>query len=325
MAGLGTGRPSRRMFFRIDSPSVVYKGLGSDAIAGYILGVVAKGGALNTTMKTVMNSAAQTANTTMNSSLNKMISSASSSLNRLPVTANSAMVRYNAVIQSGMNNSNVTITAGSRRMEQTVTSGMRSVQSSGTSGMNRFVQVIKSGMNSAGAAVSRGTSSMVGRLSGLSGSFYSSGLYASYGLARGINAGAGPAIAAARNVANQIAETMRSALDINSPSKVTEDIGEYTTKGAEVGMLNRLRNIKKVSKTIAEAMIPSVSISDRLAFAGNAGFDYGSSESYVPNPTYVFHLVMEADGREWARSTAVYTKNELDRMDRSRNRVEGRR
>lgn len=78
------------------------------------------------------------------------------------------------------------------------------------------------------------------------------------GLVNGINAGAADAIAAAESVASQVAAAMSSALAINSPSKVTYDIGAYTSEGFTNAML--------------DAVPEAYSAADALARAAEAGF-----------------------------------------------------
>lgn len=81
-------------------------------------------------------------------------------------------------------------------------------------------------------------------LDGLTDTAYSSGLDTAQGLADGINDNAQAAIDAARDLASQIAAAMNSALDINSPSGVTEQTGRYTAQGFEVGFTDEMRDVR---------------------------------------------------------------------------------
>lgn len=68
--------------------------------------------------------------------------------------------------------------------------------------------------------------------------FYNAGLNAAYGMANGIRAGRSSVVNAAASVAAAAASAARSRLQIHSPSKVFEEIGEYTTEGFAQGIEN---------------------------------------------------------------------------------------
>ena len=68
---------------------------------------------------------------------------------------------------------------------------------------------------------------------------------ASVGLANGINARADEAIAAAQSLAEQVAATMEAALDIHSPSKVMEQLGEYVGLGFAQGIDSQMGAVER--------------------------------------------------------------------------------
>ena len=92
------------------------------------------------------------------------------------------------------------------------------------------------------------------------------GVNASYGLAAGINAGAGAAIYAAQSLAARVAATMRNALKIHSPSRVMRDeIGRFIPQGLALGIEKEsfvvdraLRNLIDLPKLSAESAIGTI-------------------------------------------------------------------
>lgn len=66
--------------------------------------------------------------------------------------------------------------------------------------------------------------------------FYGIGTNISYGMANGINAGAPAVYNTAITLANSVANIVRSALDIHSPSRVFAKLGEYTVEGFNEGI-----------------------------------------------------------------------------------------
>ncbi|HEM3666996.1 TPA: tape measure protein [Streptococcus suis] len=96
--------------------------------------------------------------------------------------------------------------------------------------------------------ITNGTNSPVGKVKnlavklrepflGISGRFSEIGAMAMQGLAGGIQANAGVAIAAANSVASRITSTIKRALDIHSPSRVMRDeVGRFIPQGIAVGI-----------------------------------------------------------------------------------------
>lgn len=96
--------------------------------------------------------------------------------------------------------------------------------------------------------ITNGTNSPVGKVknlavklrepfSGISGRFSEIGAMAMQGLAGGIQANAGVAIAAANSVASRVTSTIKRALDIHSPSRVMRDeVGRFIPQGIAVGI-----------------------------------------------------------------------------------------
>lgn len=126
-----------------------------------------------------------------------------------------------------------------------------------TSSMTAFNGAIQSGMSSAVASVNSGKAQIVLAFSGLHGQLQTAGYFAMSGLAVGIQSGSGSAIAAARSVANQVSSTIRSALDIHSPSRVMMAVGGFVTEGLANGILKAQSMVEKASNVIAQAAIPS--------------------------------------------------------------------
>ena len=103
------------------------------------------------------------------------------------------------------------------------------------------------------------------------------------GLVAGIQAGGAAAIAAAQSIASQIASVMSSALQIHSPSKVMEGIGNYVGLGLAGGMEQSAPTVysaaSSLAGTVGQGTTDSLSGSmNRLnaASAGSGGESSGS-------------------------------------------------
>ena len=166
---------------------------------------------------------------------------------------------------------------------------------------------------------------MISALRSLRSGFYSSGYYASMGLAQGINAGSGAAISAANRLANQVATTMNNALKVGSPSKVTRKIGGFTTEGFVLGILDDIRNVKSAAERVADAAIPTGRIAERMAYAGAYVPDSSYEYSGTVDSTYTIIVPVYLEGREIARVTAPYTEAELDKKQKVKNMIKGKK
>lgn len=318
----------------VHSPSTVFMGYGQDLINGLVIGMQGQSGTLNATMTMLMTSAGQAAANALNSQLNQMSNVTGASFTKIPAAAQSSMQMTAAVVGSGMSGVTQKITAGMKLSETATKSGMKAmnaavksdmqtIKSSAESGMNAFENSINRGMNQSKNSVVRGGNSMVSAVRNIRSGFYSSGYYASAGLAQGINAGSGAAIAAANRLASQVAATMNRALKVGSPSRVTREIGGFTTEGFVLGILDDVRAVKRAAVQVAEAALPSGSIADRFAYAGAYVPDNRFEYTETMDATYTIIVPVILEGREVARVTAPYTEAELDKKQKVKNMIKG--
>lgn len=318
----------------VHSPSTVFMGYGQDLINGLVIGMQGQSGTLNATMTMLMTSAGQAAANALNSQLNQMSNVTGASFTKIPAAAQSSMQMTAAVVGSGMSGVTQKITAGMKLSEAATKSGMKAmnaavkadmqtIKSSAESGMDAFENSINRGMNQSKNSVVRGGNSMVSAVRNLRSGFYSSGYYASAGLAQGINAGSGAAIAAANRLASQVAATMNRALKVGSPSRVTREIGGFTTEGFVLGILDDVRAVKRAAVQVAEAALPSGSIADRFAYAGAYVPDSRFEYTETMDATYTIIVPVILEGREVARVTAPYTEAELNKKQKVKNMIKG--
>lgn len=245
----------------IHSPSTVFMEYGRNLIEGLAIGIQDSSGRINTAMSNSMSQAGQTAISAMDRTMRGMKKINTSAFSGISTAAKTGMSQMTAAVTSGTAKSNTVMQSGMKAMNVSEQAGLRAMKASMTSGMAAVRQAVDSGMNQSNASVARGAAAMTASLRSLRTSFYNSGYYASVGLAQGINAGAGVAISAAQRLANKVATTMREALQVHSPSRVTMEIGEYAGIGAAVGLMNVLPDVEKASRKVSKVMTPGA-ISD---------------------------------------------------------------
>lgn len=73
------------------------------------------------------------------------------------------------------------------------------------------------------------------------------------GLINGIKNKAGEVIAAAKSIADKVTSTIKKALDIHSPSRVTYALGGYTGQGFANGIQSKSKTVTKSARSVAAA------------------------------------------------------------------------
>lgn len=160
--------------------------------------------------------------------------------------------------------------------------------------------------------IANGTNSPVGKVknlavklrepfSGISGRFSEIGAMAMQGLAGGIQANAGVAIAAANSVASRVTSTIKRALDIHSPSRVMRDeVGRFIPQGIAVGIeadkdvLERTMAKLKQSVTITA---PEVSLGLDKSLASQVTVRSSSKHTVTEKIEHVFDKSKEQVNR----------------------------
>ena len=103
------------------------------------------------------------------------------------------------------------------------------------------------------------TTTVIGIVRGDAGAMQSAGYDVGYnmtlGMSRGIQNGAGGVAAAARAVARQAMAASRAELDINSPSRKYEEMGDYMDQGLAKGQLKNVGVVTDASKRVGKAAI----------------------------------------------------------------------
>jgi tape measure domain-containing protein len=175
--------------------------------------------------------------------------------------------QFGSSIASGISGSSGSISgAGSSAANSTVNS-IRGVFNQGTSLGSQFGGSVASGISSqSGSAHGAGSSLAHSAYNGASSvSLSSAGSYAGYGFANGLAASAGSIYATASAIASNVAATIRRALDIHSPSRVTKALGKFTGQGFEIGLKDTGAAIFRTAKGLANQAIEAMNVDDSLS------------------------------------------------------------
>ena len=147
---------------------------------------------------------------------------------------------------------------------------------------------------------------------------YQCGVYIGQGFANGMRSMLSTVRAAATELAAQADKAMAAKAKIGSPSKITTQYGKWWGVGYANGMhamVGRVRAASAELVTLPIVSTPSMAMTGGGTLPDN--YSYGGA-------VYTIIVPLEIDGREFARTTATYTKVELDTMQRRDDRKRGR-
>lgn len=182
-----------------------------------------------------------------------------------------------------------------------------------------FTNGMRSGLAPAPAVASAAVNSVTSAFRSGYGAAYSAGAYIGQGLVNGLRSMLG----AVRSIANQIAaeadRAIKARAKIGSPSKITTKYGRWFGEGFVIGMEDMARKTANAAKELVS--FPALNrMSPATVFGGELSADY----DYYRKAEFVIDVPLTVDGKEFARATASYTEDELNKRQSRGNRKRGK-
>ena len=148
---------------------------------------------------------------------------------------------------------------------------------------------------------------------------YQAGAFISRGFANGMKS----CLRTIRSAAAQMAVAAQKALEakakISSPSKVTTKDGQWWGQGLANGILDKVKAVRSAAEKLVS--VPNDSLANMaMSYAGELSSDY----NYSRYADYTIEVPLTVDGKEFARATARYTQDEIDRQKIREDRKHGR-
>ena len=171
---------------------------------------------------------------------NAIKSAVTSAVNGIKSVVTSVFNAIRSTVTSIMNSVKSVITNAWNAAKSVVTSAVNGIKSIVTSVFNALVNVVKSAMTNVLSAIKSGWNAAKSFLSGIN--LVGIGKNIMQGLVNGIKSMAGAVIGAAKSIADKVTSTIKSALNIHSPSRVTKELGEWTS----IGFANGIKDKTKV-------------------------------------------------------------------------------
>lgn len=178
----------------------------------------------------------------------------SSNFNSAQTSVDSSMKAITSSTSNGMKQLEQATTSGNKQILNDFTKTFEQVKSAADKGMNNVKSSFENGMRKAVSTSQNANNQIHQIFNTLAGHLQSAGYNAGIGLYNGLASTAGSLYSLAYSIASNIANVMRSALDIHSPSRVMKSIGGFTGEGMYIGMSDWVRKINGVAKQYAMAI-----------------------------------------------------------------------
>lgn len=201
-----------------------------------------------------------------------------------------------------------------------VTKGLQPLPNIANQTMSRFNSALSSGASRAIATANMMSVSIVAALSSAAPGAYSSGLSIGVNFANGLAASLGriQSIAAQMSAAASSAAAARASMPKTRSIIPAETVME--PMAATYGLTYAM------DRSIDAPTIASVdTVRNTHVSSSSGGRELSDEYNYRGNVTYTFVVTSELDGKEIAKATAVYTQDELEKLEKRKMRRQGYR
>jgi len=229
-------------------------------------------------IRSVISSVVTSIKSKVTSTFSAMRSSVASITSAIRSVVSSGFNAMRSVISSIMSSIRSVVSSAWNGIRSVVSSAVSSVRSVVSSGFNALKSVVTSAMSNVISAIKNGWNNAVNFFKGIN--LTSIGQHIIQGLINGIKSKIGAVVSAAKAIADRVKNTIKSAMDIHSPSRVTKTLGEHTGQGFANGIKSKTSTVEKSAKAVAAAAKKSFSDSMK-------GLDLKLSAGTISTASYV--------------------------------------
>lgn len=286
--------------------------MGASAVVVVAFGAAMAGGAVGTLAMVV---ALKSVNSSMKSIAGNA-KSAQSSLTSMRSSVN--------VVNTGLDALGSKAKSAINALISQFTNAEGKARSSGNAVGNNFNNGVRNGMNRAVSTARTMSASTVSAMRSAGSGSYSCGVYIGVGLANGMASQVGRVRSVAAQLAAAAEAAIRAKAQIHSPSKVADKLGGYFGEGWVNGISDRVTDAKKAAWKLVDipdlVPVPEIGAGLRIGIE-----DLNDDYDYIRNETYTIYVPVEVDGRQVAKATAKYTKEEIEQQQKRDLRKKGMR
>lgn len=191
-------------------------------------------------------SAMSAISSTVSSAWNSIKNSVSSAINAIKSVVSAGLGLLSSVFRTQFNVIKTVVSTVMNAIKALVQGDMQGVKNAFSSGFSAVVGIVKTAV-----------SNIVSAFGNLGSQLFTIGVQAVQGLANGIKSRISAVGAEARNLASNVANSIRSVLDIRSPSRVTHALGEHAGQGLANGLKAKQSEVAKQAAQLAKQVIDS--------------------------------------------------------------------
>lgn len=258
--------------FGVKSPSTVFKEVGGDLTDGLALGIDSGTSKVIQAIQKMFKSVETASLNSLKAIINNYdgsVKNIEQSLGKLPIatqksmsdatnrlkTGADAQVNVMKTLSESLDDNFKTIVKNCDKSVEDIDESLKKLPVITQESMNNMLTRLKAGADSNVQVMRTLAINLISPFNNTPSQFETIGRDSMAGLNSGLMAGQAQVMATARSIANSVANTMRNALDIHSPSRVTEKIGEYTAQGLADGIYKKEKVVHGNTQRLADGII----------------------------------------------------------------------
>lgn len=222
-------------------------------------------------------------------------------------------------VEAGLNALGSKVKSAMNKVVSAFDSTASKAEASGKKVGTGFTKGLQSGLAQAPTVAAQVAAQVSTTLSAGQGSAFSAGSFISQGFAQGMLSMLGVIQSAASKMAAAADKAIRAKAKIHSPSKISTEDGKNYGQGWVNGILSTVKDAWAAAEKLVS--MPTVATPDlAMAYSGELSSDY----DYYRQSEYKIEVPLSVDGKEFARATASYTQDELDKKQARNSRKHGK-
>ena len=198
-------------------------------------------------LKSIVSSAMSAVSATVTSAWNGIKNAVSSAINAIKSVVSAGLSLLSSVFSTQFNIIKTVVSTVMNAIKALVQGGIQGVKNAFSSGFAAVIGIVKTAV-----------SNIVSAFGNLGSQLFTIGVQAVQGLANGIKSRISAVGAEARALASNIATSIKSALDIHSPSRVTHALGEHAGQGLANGLKAKQLEVAKQAAQLSQQVVDNI-------------------------------------------------------------------
>lgn len=198
-------------------------------------------------LKSIVSSAMSAVSSTVSSAWNGIKNAVSSAINAIKSVVSAGLGLLSSVFRTQFNIIKTVVSTVMNAIKALVQGDMQGVKNAFSSGFAAVIGIVKTAV-----------SNIISAFGNLGSQLFTIGVQAAQGLANGIKSRISAVGTEARALASNVANSIRSVLDIHSPSRVTHALGEHAGQGLANGLKAKQSEVAKQAAQLSQQVIDNI-------------------------------------------------------------------